>query len=172
MTVVGCDFSTKHIDLVKVPFDTGPRPEWTRVTLARGGAFTAACSVRAALGQRALLGGYFDDVAAFYLEDPMSRGLRVAKALGLIAGALIACVPARVTVIEQLQPGEWRNLVGLPGNATKDQVAEHAYKALAAAYGHWNQPGDECWCCWPQDGLDAFCLARAGLNLCEKGAAA
>lgn len=170
MNVIGADFSTRFVDFVKLPLEGHATPEWTRVELQPGGAFHATRTLRHALGQQALLGGWWDDVAVCYLERPYGRGESIHK-LMRIQGALLACIPDRV-VVDELAPGEWRKAVGLPGNATKEQVAKFAYDTLAVTVGHLNHAGAECWCCWPQDGFDAYSIALAGRAMCEKGVAA
>lgn len=158
MKVLGCDFSTRYIDLVTLPLEGTGEPQWTRVELERGGAFKATRSLRKSLGQRALLGGYFDDIAVAYLERPYGRGQAI-HALMRVQGALLACIPTRV-VVDEFAPAEWRQLVGLPGNAKKDHVRAFVWA---------REPEQEL---WPQDACDAYCIAVAGRTICEKGVAA
>lgn len=166
MNIVGVDFSTRYVDLVKLPLEGEGAPKWTRVELQWGtrkqpDAFRAVRTLRHQLGQAALLGGYWNDVAVCFIEDPMSNNMGNAKKLGRVAGAILACIPDRV-VVDRIDPAEWRKLVGLPGNATKLEVFRVCSERLPIG----------AITLWPQDAFDAYCIAIAGRHLCEKGAAA
>lgn len=94
------------------------------------------------------------------IEQPISRS----DALYRVQGAILALIPGAVPVME-LPPWEWRKTLGLPGSGRRDDVKRTARDwALAQPYG-------ETLALWSQDSIDAYCIARAALTLCERGAA-
>jgi len=59
-------------------------------------------------------------------------------------------MPPQMRIVA-LTPTAWRNAVGLPGNASKDEVRLHVH----------DDPNSDPH--WPQDACDAFCMAKAVL---------
>lgn len=141
MNVAGIDFSSHSIDVVLIDIDGHRPPLWHRYPLAGPDAFDRARRVPEEMpGPRSC---YWDDTLAIGIEEPAGKfkpggGYRV-------QGAVLACLPPRLLVVPWM-PSQWRKAVGLPGNASKADVA-----AFACVFG------DD----WPQDACDAYCIAAA-----------
>jgi hypothetical protein len=155
--IAGIDYSTRAIDIVLLDEDSDAAT-WHRFELAWpdfSDAFARARSVPVNVpGPRA---EFWDDVLAVGIEDP--RGYN-AGALFRIQGALLTRIP-RDKLVHPLIPSQWRKTVGLPGNASKDDVARWAN-------AHWLQPLDAPRILPQQDAYDAFCIALATRTLLER----
>jgi hypothetical protein len=115
--VAGIDLSTHAVDVVLVPLDGNEPPQWRRYPLDGPSSFDRARTVRDAMPPRT--GGLWDDVLAIGIEDP--RGHAAGHAYR-IQGAILSCLPQSV-LVQPWIPSAWRKAVGLPGNASKDDVA-------------------------------------------------
>ena len=142
--VAGIDLSTHAVDVVLVPLDGNEPPQWRRYPLDGPSSFDRARTVRDAMPPRT--GGLWDDVLAIGIEDP--RGHAAGHAYR-IQGAILSCLPQSV-LVQPWIPSAWRKAVGLPGNASKDDVAVFTGQHRGDMLGHW-----------PQDACDAFCIALA-----------
>ena len=145
--IAGIDYSTHAVDVVLLDEDTDAAT-WHRYELGGQDAFERARMVREAVRDS---WAYWDDVLAIGIEDP--RGYN-AGALYRIQGALLAAIPA-TTLVHPLPPSVWRKTVGLPGNASKRDVAEFVMDAVPP---EMDAP-------WPQDACDAYCIALATRTL-------
>jgi Holliday junction resolvasome RuvABC endonuclease subunit len=76
-------------------------------------------------------------------------------ALYRIQGAILTRLP-RTTLVHPLVPSSWRKTVGLPGNASKQDVARYVGNRRI-----WHET-------WPQDACDAYCIALATRTLLER----
>lgn len=163
--IAGIDFSTHAVDVVLLDENDVEPPVWHRYELTGANAFDRARQAR-------FLPTVWDDVLAVGIEDP--RGYN-AGALYRVQGAVLARIPA-ATLVHPLVPSQWRKLVGLPGNASKADVAAHAVSLhKEAEYAHYMQWRDWQSCelhdefytppDWPQDALDAYCIALATRSL-------
>lgn len=150
MTIAGIDYSTMAIDLVLIDVDGVERARLFHWELCGADALTRTRAVPLVVpGRRSV---FWDTVRAVAIEEPMGRGptsLPIIAKLKAIQGAVLACIPAEMEVTA-LKPTEWRAAVGLAGNATKHDV--HVWSVLAQR----GMPSP-----WPQDGHDAYCIARA-----------
>lgn len=146
MTIAGCDFSSKAVDIVLLDEDTDAAV-WHRFELHGQDAFDRARSVRAAMPAR----GWWEDqgVLAVGIEQP--RGRFALVDLGRIQGAVLACLPTSL-LVQPWNPAQWRKQVGLPGNAPKLSVAGWAIARWTNAPGPYALEQDSC---------DAFCIALA-----------
>jgi hypothetical protein len=146
----GIDYSTHAIDVVLVDEDTGAAT-WHRTELEGNDAFDRARSARdTRIAREKLLPPFmsWDDVVAVGIEDPRGHN---AGALYRVQGAILAQLPVRL-LVHPLIPSQWRKLVGLPGDSSKQQVASWALK----------QPGIRDWPVpIPFDATDAYCIALA-----------
>jgi hypothetical protein len=156
VTVAGIDFSSHAIDVVTLDEDTD-RAEWHRFPLAGSDAFDRARAVRAAMP----VGSFWDDVLACGIEDPRGYG---AGSLYRVQGAVLGCLPARL-LVQPLIPSSWRKTVGLKGNASKQDIDAFALAKMAAVEGMVKFS-------WPQDAMDAYCIALATRTLLQHGQAA
>lgn len=156
--VVGCDYSTHACDFVWVDEDT-LAATWKRYELAGHDAFERARSVRGRVPGPA----EWDDVLAFGIEDP--AGHHGVRAVARVQGAVLTRLPPS-TLVMPLAPSQWRKAVGLPGNASKDQVFDFVTESRA-----WDSglPTDDL---WPQDACDAYCVALATLSMLQRKEAA
>jgi hypothetical protein len=159
--IAGIDYSTRAIDIVLLDEDSDAAT-WHRFELAWpdfSDAFARARSVPVNVpGPRA---EFWDDVLAVGIEDP--RGYN-AGALFRIQGALLTRIP-RDKLVHPLIPSQWRKTVGLPGIASKDEVAlfSHGLRGRAAVVD-----GLASFPLWPQDACDAYCIALATRILLER----
>lgn len=155
--IAGIDFSTKAIDIVLLDDDTDAAT-WHRFELAGQDAFERARDVRNAMVAAMPL---WDDAVAIGIEDPRGYG---AGSLYRVQGAILARLP-RHTLVHPLIPSSWRKTVGLPGNASKEDVSLFASRLRVAAEGSRTVG-------WPYDATDAYCIALATRSLIELGEAA
>lgn len=135
MSYAGIDFDTHAVHVVLRP-EAGPA-EYHRYELAGAGAFERAQAVREVLPPWWLQG-----VVGVGLEDPYGVGGSGVKLIR-VQGAILACIPPEL-IVHAISPARWRLLVGLPGNASKAEVAGYVQHTE-----------------WPQDACDAFCLSLA-----------
>jgi hypothetical protein len=153
MNVAGIDFSSHAIDVVLVDVDGRQAPRWHRYPLTGADAFDRTRSVANSMPGRS--SAYWDNVLAVGIEHP--AGKFGTGPLMRLQGAVLAQIPARM-LVKAWPPGAWRKAVGLPGNASKDDV--------------WDFASDKCWTstpipnglrreAWPQDACDAYCIALA-----------
>jgi hypothetical protein len=150
--IAGIDYSTRAVDVVLLDEDSDAAT-WHRFPLEGSDAFERARSVRDVLYMPG--SEWWDEVLAIGIEDP--RGFN-AGALYRVQGAILACLPTRV-LVQPWIPGQWRKAVGLPGNASKDAVAEWAtWKGGLGAKAVF----------WPQDACDAYCIALATRSVLQR----
>lgn len=172
MTVVGVDFDTRALHLVFLDDDTNaaryvPVPFVEhKPPFELGDARNVRPRLQEAIARQA---DGWDGVYLLGIEKPFASRPDNAWKYGLVVGAVLACVPRRVCVLE-LPPGEWRQLCGLKANASKDDVRFWAYGELwpIGPLARQQREIDG----WPQDAFDAYCLARAARALNAKGIAA
>lgn len=161
---VGVDLSTRAVDLVKLDEDTD-RAEWVRVPLVGKDAVERARSYRTKspgdwIGEpgslkwtRRIPIEWWDDVLVVAIEDPAGRGDM--RKLARVQGVVLATIPARIPVW-LFQPGEWRKLCGMSGNASKYDVASWVYGTIL----HRGDASPDR-TTWPQDARDACAIAYA-----------
>lgn len=154
MRVAGIDYSTRFVDLVTVPYEGAEMPVWERFPLMGADAFDRARSVADSLPGRS--SAIWEDILAVGIEHP--GGNHGTGHMLRVQGAILARIPARM-LVHPLPPGKWRKLVGLAGNATKNEVAEHALVDLHSLGHLWTLRDNG------QDCLDAYCIALATLAL-------
>jgi hypothetical protein len=123
--------------------------EWHRFPLEGADAFERARRVKAVVPAR--FSGYWDEVLAVGIEEP--RGYN-SGALYRVQGAILACLP-RTLLVQPWIPSEWRKAVGLPGGASKADVASFALEHAHAVGLPWTvrEQGQDC--------MDAYCIALA-----------
>lgn len=155
MVDVGIDYSTEAIDLVTVDVDDGSARLFHWDLCATGDAFGRTRVVPLVVpGRRS---AFWDNVRAVGIEEPMGRGKiswAIVPKLKAVQGAIVACIPATLPVTP-LKPAEWRDNIGLAGNATKETVKAWAVAKITAT------PANQLVRDWPQDAFDAYCIARA-----------
>ena len=143
----GIDYSSHAVDIVLLDEDSGAA-KWEHYPLSISAtAFDRTRSVRERVPTR----GWWDDssVLAVGIEEP--RGYN-SGALYRIQGAILATIPAEL-LVHPLVPSEWRKLVGLPGNASKDDVRQFTH-----GYVLWEST----------DACDAYCIALAVSKLVQQ----
>jgi hypothetical protein len=154
--IAGIDYSTRAIDVVLIDEDT-LKPEWRRFTMRGLDAWERTRNVGWAFDES----WDWDDVLAVGIEEP--RGYN-SGALYRVQGSILRSIPDYETprlLVQPWVPSEWRKAVGLKGNASKQEVADHAL--FTAGVPAMN---------WPQDAADAFCIAMATLRAIERTEAA
>ena len=164
MRVAGCDFSSRFVDIVTVPFEGTGQPVWHRFPLVGADAFDRARSVADSVPGRSSV--FYEDILAVGIEHP--AGKFGTGPLLRIQGAVLARIPARM-LVTPLPPSSWRKAVGLPGNASKDDVWMWVYdNCFAARNSDLIPPKQE----WPQDARDAYCIALATRSRIDRSEAA
>ena len=162
MRVMGIDFSSRFVDCVKVPYEGTGAPEWHRFALTGNDAFDRARSVADAMPGRAST--FYEDTLCVGIEHP--AGHHGTGALLRVQGAILARIPARM-LVHPLPPGKWRALVGLKGNASKDDVAAHFIDVIRET-PEWRHHFTERPETWTQDACDAACIALATRKLLDE----
>ncbi len=154
--IAGIDVSTRFIDIVWIDEIGDPCPGAYRYPLHGHDAWERTRSVRAALRGTS---EQWDRTIAVGIEvaHGMSSG-----AVNRVVGAVLACLPQNI-LIQPWTAGAWKKAVGLPGNATKDQV-------VAFSLGRTQMLVSPA--LWPQDAHDAHLIAVATRRALEREVAA
>jgi Holliday junction resolvasome RuvABC endonuclease subunit len=152
--VAGIDYSTFAIDVVLLDEDT-MAATWRRYELEGHDPFERARDVARAYEDG--LNEWEDVLAVGIEEPPYVNNHKTLRDLARVQGAILARLP-RNLMVQEWTPSQWRKVIGLPGNATKDDVMTFTdHDRLHAAAG-----------VWPQDACDAYCIALATLRRLEK----
>jgi hypothetical protein len=150
--IAGIDYSTRAVDVVLLDEDTDAAT-WHRFELLGKDAFDRTRDVQRAFN---LTSEQWDSVMAVGIENP--GGKFGTSAMYRIQGAVLSCIPFH-KLVQPFPPASWRKTVGLPGNASKDDVAEWAtWKGGLGAKAVF----------WSQDACDAYCIALATRTLLER----
>jgi Holliday junction resolvasome RuvABC endonuclease subunit len=151
--VLGVDLSTHHIDAVLLSEDTNAAT-WSRFDLPGETALDRLLQVPLVLPQSS----FYDGVYLAAIEEPWGmRQPGTSAKLNRVYGAIIACLPAELQVWN-VQPGAWRNELGLKGNASKEECAEAVWR-LQSIENEWTTSTLNIHSDWPQDALDAYAVA-------------
>jgi hypothetical protein len=152
--VVGCDVSTKAVDLVRID-ETTQACAWNRIELRGTTALERLRDLPHRMPKPA--SGWWDDCYLAAFEAPMGRGQAgtIAK-LSRVLGAVIAHIPTRIELWE-VTPQDWRRALELPGNAPKDVCAARCVQL--GAYAEWEQ----------QDAYDAYAVAFFARQVNQRG---
>ena len=149
MKVVGIDFSSFAVDIVRVHVDDLTPPEWHHWALHGQDSFDRTRTVANAMPGRTSV--FWDDVLGVGIEEPAGKqtghGFRV-------QGAILSMIPP-ATMVEKWMPSQWRKAVGLPGNCPKDAVMEWVVSSAFTDGWKTDQRHLE------QDACDAYCIALA-----------
>lgn len=143
MRFVGVDVNAQEVNLVSVDLDTMEATQHLLVGAER--AFETARLMTTMMPHSS----WWDDVALVAVERPSGRFKNVIYAQGLVIGAVLAIIPNRI-VVQTFVPANWRRLIDLPGNASKEMV-----QAWASEYGATSS--------WDEHACDALALAHAAL---------
>jgi hypothetical protein len=157
--IAGIDYSTRAVDVVLLDEDTDAAT-WHRFELKGADAFDRARDVHRAFNFTSEI---WDEIIAIGIEEPQATGPRRANigALFRVQGAILANLPWN-RLVQPLYPTQWRKTVGLPGNASKDEVKMWVTALWDNALDRYD---------WPQDACDAYCIALATRTLIQKVAA-
>ena len=142
MRVCGIDVSSYNVDCVGIS-DEGD-VDWTRWTLTGTDNWERTRSIASVMPDRT--SEFWDDVYAIGVEVAHGPSSGV---INRVVGAVLSMLPPNV-LVEPWGAPKWKRKAGLPGNASKPQIASYALSELG--------PRD-----WPQDAFDAWGLARATL---------
>jgi hypothetical protein len=151
--VVGIDFSTFYVDLVKLD-ETDAAASWLRVELAGANAWDRT----RALAYTMPLRSWWDDVYLAAIERPMMDQQRV---LARVQGVILARIPATVHCWE-VRPDEWKKPLGLKITEKPDAAA---FPGMQYVSGPNGEP-------WTQDAYDALGVALYARETNRKGIAA
>jgi hypothetical protein len=155
--VVGIDFSTRAVDLVKYDIDLRLAPLWDDLELEGDDAWDRTFTVADVVPSTAH--SYWDDVVAIGIEDPRGHG---AGRLYRVQGGIMARIPERLrSSTIKLEPSKWRKIVGLPGNCPKSKVIVHVTDDPYGAELVHRATRLEQQARRLSDGCDAFCIAKA-----------
>lgn len=146
----GIDYDSHAVHVVLLP-DEGAARYLPFVLTSHPGAFERTRSVRDVMPARGWWGD--EGVIAIGIEEPMGHSTRP---LNRVQGAILACLPSAL-LVNPMMPGEWRKEVGLPGNCSKEEVFHFVSRVAPLEVADT----------WPQDAMDAYCLALAVQKLTE-----
>lgn len=161
----GFDLNSNTVDVVLLDEDTMDAV-WRRYRIDDGHAdlkaFDRARRLRDAMPPRTA----WQDagVVAIGIEHGASRNFNSVAAQSRVEGALLACLPPDIPVY-MLMPASWKKLTLGHGRASKQDGAVWARHSI-----HWKDDRGF----YPQDAVDAACIARAAQlkDAAERGAAA
>lgn len=97
------------------------------------------------------------EIIAIGIEEPQGAQRATVAKLKAIQGAILSCLPSDL-LVNPMVPAAWRKTVGLPGNASKGDIA-----LFGASRGF--MPASPT-----QDAYDAYCLALAVKTLTQVAA--
>lgn len=159
--IVGIDLSTFAIDLVKLDEDTDDAT-WFRAELgtSKRPKLERLRSIRANMP----VASWWDDVSLVGIEQPAGRSRGGLSDVAAAYGAALQAIPASIRV-RQFRPAEWRKACGLPGNCSKDTVAEFSNalrwdRSVGVYLAHPDEFRE-----WPQDACDAYAIAYAARTI-------
>lgn len=135
--VVGIDFSTFHIDLVRLD-ENHNRADWLRITADANNAWDRTRQLAADLPR----GTWWDGTYLTAIEKPMNDQQRV---LGRVQGVILAAIPTTIQVWE-VRPDEWKQPLGIK---LADKPTWHDLPGITTTVG----------IDWTQDALDALAVA-------------
>lgn len=147
---VGVDYDSNGIYIAAIDEDTLELVSHVRVDLvSRGDSFDRCRLVRDRMPARS---AWRDaGTLAVALELPFSRQRNSIVALSRVQGAILACLPADLLVLD-LPPQEWKRVTVGKAKASKDEVRAWA-RDQGAPHG------------LVQDFYDAYALARAAAQM-------
>ena len=149
--VLGIDFSTHAVDLCLLDEETNAA-EWKRLDLYGATALARLDGIHAHMPRSAWYEA--NNVYLVAIEKPFGHRHEIGWTFGAIYSwvAAFARVPVFGHVpIWAVAPHEWKQGLGLPGNATKDDCAQ-AVLELVRRFPHSLEPHS-------QDALDAWAIA-------------
>jgi hypothetical protein len=169
--IAGIDYNTHAVDIVLLDEDTDAAT-WHRFELEGANAFDRARDVQRAFNFTSAI---WDEIIAIGIEEPRGYG---AGSLYRVQGAILVGLPWN-RLVHPLIPSQWRKTVGLPGNASKDQVSQFVVRHKLASIGDGRDTSHvplgalpmPHGVTWPQDACDAYCIALATRTLLKKVAA-
>lgn len=161
MIVLGCDVSTRAIDVVALQLDSD-EARWIHVPLGKGDLLERVRRIRRSVLELGPIGldPFPPHVLAVGVERP--AGKHGVWQVSMAVGGLLQCFPPDMLVTWWM-PAEWRKACGMPGNASKGHVKQWAVgrriaQTITVMAGH--RVYDEI-DAWPQDATDAYCIAWA-----------
>lgn len=154
--IAGIDLSTFAVDLVVIDEDEDTAA-WFRFDLNGQDSFDRARDVGAVMPGNS--SAFWDDILAVGIEAPFGPNKNT---LLRVQGAILACIP-RATLVQPFAPQSWRKTAGMSGRASKDAVRQWAINSPG-----WNHGRRD----WPQDAVDAYCIALATRTLLQHGSVA
>lgn len=166
----GIDFDTHAVHVVLLPEEG--LADYYRYELMGADAFERTRQVRDAMPPRTW---WTDEgVIGAFIEEPAGKQTGYQFR---VQGAILACLPPSL-LVEKFMPSQWRKMVELKGNASKEEVAAFVMERRMNERsmenrGTCQEPLWE-WAAmpdWPQDACDAYCLAMCAEMLTEPLAA-
>lgn len=149
MKFVGIDANAREVNLVAIDLESY-EVKWNKL-LGGPKAWDTARGITSVAPHHS----WWEDVALVAIERPIGARSNVIWAQALVIGALIAIIPNHV-VVQDFQATVWKNLVGLPHKAGKDEVM-----VWAAQYGAESD--------WDEHACDALAICHAALNYNNTG---
>lgn len=181
MVCAGLDLSTRHLDYVTIDTDNPSAYEHRRIDLPTPWWDAARTMMDTMLTGHAPDGQSMDHLSVrswlhhngvqlLGVERPYGPHRQAIAALHTILGAVIASIPAHITVLE-IRPAEMRAELGLKATAPKEAMHDEIRRRLGhhpftlADHGDavQSQP-------WPGDALDAWAVAWAAWKICDRAA--
>lgn len=168
MSVAGIDFSSRFVDVVLLDEDTDAAT-WHRFPLLGQDAFARARDVHRAFN---FPSDIWESIVAVGIEDPRGYG---SGSLYRVQGAILAGLPWQ-TLVQPWIPSAWRKTVGLPGNASKQDVMQYVrarhFGGVLVTTEPSENPGMARMTLWNSDSCDAYCIALATRTVLQRTEAA
>lgn len=145
MNTLGIDISSHAIDLVLLN-ENDNTSAWTRLELDGGNSFDRTRDV-----PNVMPGTSWYEKHGVYLvavERPFGASRKGQDIVRLIEGAVVACIPRHLALWE-VTPSEWKQALGVSGNAKKEEAALRVIELA-----------DMIDLTWPQDAYDAWAAAH------------
>lgn len=122
--IVGIDIGLRLVTICDLAADG--TPTWRRITAPKEATALEAARTLGALAAYENWAG----AAVVWIERPFGKHIRSVSDLSRVFGAVLSAIPSSVAVSEISAP-EWKNGVGLRGNAAKEDVQRWARTAIA-----------------------------------------
>lgn len=164
LTTWGVDIGKRKLDIVVIPFHGSQRETFNVFTGSEVDPKNNALELSRAYAYAYKLTtdvGWGFPPASILIEEPFGKGAaQLMPYLGAYTAGIAAALTAlygRLPIFDTIVPTAWKKAVGLPGNATKPQIADLYAKFMQA--GVLTSTG------FTQDEADAYFMALAARGL-------
>lgn len=159
LTTWGIDIGKRKLDITVIPYH-GSKAEHFAAFMDTSDASNAALALSRAYAYAYKLTtdvGWAFPPASIFIEEPFGKGAaKLMPLLGAYTAGVAAALTAlygRLPVFDSIVPPAWKKAVGLPGNATKPQIAD--------LYAKFMETGILTSAGFTQDQADSYFIALA-----------